>query len=663
MKHKGILMSLLLFILATQLYAQDLRKEAFELINLERPGMEKVQNFVCEKRYSEAATALLDYYRNRTGVNHPEVDLSRIRINKEEQQWADDGLKHIFFVHKGYQPSYFYGEDIDWEYWPVQDNELRWQLHRHKWWSPMGKAYRLSGDEKYAEAWTKQYLDWINKNPLLLPTREERALMDSETLKKLENVRYAWRPLEVSNRIQDQTAQFMYFIASKHFTPEFLTEFLVNYHRHAERIMGNYSKQGNHLLFEAQRMIYAGAFFPEFKDAETWRKSGIEILNQEIKAQVYDDGIQYELDPHYHLASINIFIKGIEVADVNGFKNDFPSSYLETVEKMIMAVMDYSFPNYQNPCFSDSKLNYKPEMLNHYRRWEKVFPHNKQILYMATEGKRGEMPAHLSKKYADAGFYIFRNGWKEDATVMVLKAGPPAFWHNQPDNGTFELYVNGRNFFPDAGSYVYAGSAEVNKERDWFRQTMVHKTLTLDNANIENTDSKCLLWETGKNVEKLVVENQSYADLKHRRTVFFVEKSFFVVVDEAIGEATGDVAVHYQLSEGKVTVNAKELSVNTLYNDNNNVLVKGFGAKGTSLIEEEGWVSYAYRQKNERPAFSFRTQKEKSEPVRFITVIYPVSTRKLPKIDAVFSSRSIESNQVSVLLKVNKKKYALQATW
>ena len=35
-----------------------------------------------------------------------------------------------FFVHKGYQPSYNYGKDINWQYWPVQDNELRWQLHR-----------------------------------------------------------------------------------------------------------------------------------------------------------------------------------------------------------------------------------------------------------------------------------------------------------------------------------------------------------------------------------------------------------------------------------------------------------------------------------------------------------------------------------------------------
>ncbi|MFV0327149.1 MAG: heparin-sulfate lyase HepC, partial [Bacteroides xylanisolvens] len=602
------------------------------------------------------------YYRNRSNVKHPSVNLKNIKISAEEQKWADDGLKHVFFVHKGYQPSYFYGDDINWEYWPVQDNELRWQLHRHKWWTPMGKAFRISGDEKYAREWTLQYIDWIKKNPLLKPMKEERATMSNADFKKVENVRYAWRPLEVSNRLQDQTDQFMYFVSSKYFTPEFLSEFLVNYYLHAQHILGNYSDQGNHLLFEAQRMIYAGAFFPEFKTAENWRKSGINILNQEIKTQVYDDGFQYELDPHYHLASINIFIQGIEIADVNGFKDDFPISYLSTVERMVMTVINYSFPNYQNPCFSDAKLDSKDEMVKNYKRWSKIFPENKQILYMATEGKKGELPSYLSNCLTTSGYYILRNGWKEDATVMVLKAGPPAFWHNQPDNGTFELYVNGRNFFPDAGSYVYAGSEEVNKERNWFRQTMVHKTLTLNNANLENTDSKCLLWETGAKVEKLVVENQSYFNLKHRRTVFFVDKSFFVIVDEATGDATGNVAVHYQLSEGKVTTDNEKLSVQTWYDDNNNVIVKGFGAKGTSLIEEEGWVSYAYRQKNKRQAFAYEQEKNSAESVRFITVIYPVGMYT-PKIDARFAVKNMEERAVNVNLKINRKKYALQAQW
>lgn len=115
---------------------------------------------------------------------------------------------------------------------------------------------------------------------------EEYELVSAGEVKdNAENVRFAWRPLEVSNRLQDQTLQFLLFVDSPSFTPEFLTEFLVNYHRHALHILNNYSAQGNHLLFEAQRMVYAGAFFPEFKEAASWRESGISILNREIKSK------------------------------------------------------------------------------------------------------------------------------------------------------------------------------------------------------------------------------------------------------------------------------------------------------------------------------------------------------------------------------------------
>ena len=142
---------------------------------------------------------------------------------------ADDALEHTFFVHKGYQPSYNYGKDINWQYWPVQDNELRWQLHRHKWFTPMGKAYRISGDEKYAKEWAYQYIDWIKKNPLTEVEKEEYELVSAGEVKgNAENVRFAWRPLEVSNRLQDQTLQFLLFVSSKAFTPEFLTCFLIS---------------------------------------------------------------------------------------------------------------------------------------------------------------------------------------------------------------------------------------------------------------------------------------------------------------------------------------------------------------------------------------------------------------------------------------------------
>ena len=160
------------------LSAQELRPEVFGLLDLDWPGLEKVKSLHAEGRDSLAAAALLDYYRSRKDICTPEIqDVSKVKISKTQQKWADEALEHTFYVHDGYQPSFNYGKDINWQYWPVRDNELRWQLHRHKWFSPMGYAYRVSGDEKYAREWAFQYMDWIRKNPLADVTKDDYEMV------------------------------------------------------------------------------------------------------------------------------------------------------------------------------------------------------------------------------------------------------------------------------------------------------------------------------------------------------------------------------------------------------------------------------------------------------------------------------------------------------
>lgn len=642
--------------------AQDLRKEIFSLLNLDYPGFEQVKKLYVAGEEEKAAQALLDYFKKRSNVHTPDINLKKIKINPEEQRWADEALEHTFFAHKGYQPSFNYGKDINWKYWPVQDNELRWQLHRHKWFTPMGKAYRLSGNEKYAQEWVLQYIDWIRKNPLVKIDKEKYEMKDKSDVKgDEENMRFAWRPLEVSNRLQDQTSQFQLFITSPAFTPSFLTEFLLNYYKHAVHIMGNYSDQGNHLLFEAQRILYAGVFFPEFKEAAEWRKSGIDILNREIEVQVYEDGGQFELDPHYHLASINIFCKALYLADMNGFRSEFPQKYLDKVEDMIEFYMNVSFPDYSNPCFSDAKLVKKKEILKYYKDWSKLYPKNKSILYFATEGKQGELPSYLSKGFSKSGFFIFRNSWGMDAMQMVLKAGPKAFWHCQPDNGTFELWFNGRNLFPDSGSYVYAGDEEVMKWRNWFRQTCVHNTLTLNNRTLEKTESVTRLWKPEGDVQILVTENPSYERLIHRRSVFFVDNSYFVIVDEAIGDAKGTVNLHYQMPKGKIVNDAQNMTLITQFDNGSNMKLACFSSDNMSFKKDEGWQSTEYRKKVKRLNVVFNVEKASDKAVRYISVIYPVKDFKdAPQISASFKKVDFNKNTLEVNVKINGKKQVLK---
>lgn len=618
--------------------AQEVDGTAFELLNLEYPGLEAVSSSIQAGDFEAAAANLLDYYRGRTGVVNPEMpDPSKVKLNQNDEKWANDALEHRFFVHVGYQPSYFYGEDIDWQYWPVKDNELRWQLHRHKWFSSLGRMWRVTGEEKYAREWTLEYLDWIAKNPL----------------EKSENARYAWRPLEVSHRVQDQVNQFQLFLSSENFTPAFLTQFLVNYHRHADYLINHYTDKGNHLLFEAQRVLLAGSFFREFKDAELWRRSGVDVLNREIRKQVYEDGGQFELCPHYHLASIEIFQKSLAIAQVNGFSDEFPESYKDTIEKMAEFYANICYPDYTNPCFSDARIIDRKNVINHYRKWHKLFPDNAFMTWMATGGKDGATPDYLSRGFLDSGFFVFRNSWGMDALQMVIKAGPPGEWHCQPDNGTIELWYNGKILFQDSGSYIYGGDKEILEQREWFRATAHHNTLTLDGRTLETTDSRTLLWQPEGNVQALVTENQSYKGLKHRRSVFFVDGSYFVIVDEALGDATGKVNLNFQLPEGKEEIDCARNTARSLLDGNSNYQLRCFGPKDMVTEVAGGWVSRQYKEKQPRTHLSFNASKNGRKPVRFVTVIVPEeSCAEREEISA--SLKSCKENSMKLTVKIGK---------
>lgn len=662
MKHVVFFIFIAFPLLGGTAYAQSLNKRVFNLINLDYPGLSAVKSACAQGDTVAAAKALLAYYRNRANVQQPEIDMEQITVSDKERQMADEALAHILYAHEGYQPSFYYGKDIDWTYWPIKDNELRWQLHRHGWFVPMGKVYYTTYDEKYAREWAFQFLDWIRKNPLVEVTAEEFELASTGEVRDVaENARFAWRPLEVSTRLENQIPQFLLFRGSSAFTPEFLSEFLVNYHKHAEHVMQHYSDGGNHLLFEAQRVFYAGTFFPEFKDAPTWRKSGVDVLVRECKKQVFDDGGQFELDPLYHMACIEIFCKAIQMADMNGLRNEFPQEFLDTVENMIVFYYNISYPDYTNPCFSDAKRRGKDRKLVNYRIWAQLFPDNEQIRYFMTEGREGKKPENLSKGFLSSGFFTFRNGWGPDATVMVLKAGPMGGWHNQPDNGTFELWFNGTNLFPDSGFYVYAGDDNIMKLRNWFRQTMVHKTLTLDDKNIRRNASVTRLWKEDGKTPMLVTENQGYENLKHRRSVFFVDQTYFVIVDEAIGSATGTVNLHYQMNAGTVNIDPQTFTLTSDYGAQSDAKLQCFVPAGTTLEEEEGWQATLYLVREKRTAVAFNTEKKDDTPVRYITIIYPTKDiQSAPKMEARFLNGQFDENGLKVEVSLDGKKKTLE---
>ncbi|MNL29732.1 Heparin-sulfate lyase precursor [compost metagenome] len=215
---------------------------------------------------------------------------------------------------------------------------------------------------------------------------------------------------------------------------------------------------------------------------------------------------------------------------------------------------------------------------------------------------------------------------------MQIKAGPIAGFHSQPDNGNFVLWIKGRNFTPDAGSFVYANvGGHENSKRDWYRSTKAHQTLTLNDKNIEN-NARLMKWETSDNLDILSYINPSYTDLQHQRTFLFIDKSYFIIIDRAIGQGIGKLDIRFNLKEdNKPVFDHANKRVYTTYTDNNNLLIQSFN-KSAELKEEESFVSYEYQKETPRPAFAFEQQKPDRNTKSFITIIYPFG-KQTPRIE------------------------------
>lgn len=290
--------------------------------------------------------------------------------------------------------------------------------------------------------------------------------------------------------------------------------------------------------------------------------------------------------------------------------------------------MKLGFPDGTTPQFGDSWTGTPGQIWRSLKTWAQLY-NRPDFLYVATEGKEGKVPDSTAFALEKSGFYSMRSSWDRNAICMVLKNGPDGGGHCQPDNGTFELYAGGRHLMPDAGSYIYSGDPE---NRAWFRQTKVHQTLTLNGANTAYAP-KLLLWKPGNDLDVLVVENAGYKDLTHRRAVFFVDNKYFVIVDEAFGEGTGDIDLHFQLGPGKAIFDKEKFSVRSDFSEGWNVFVQAVNQTGMNLVEEEGQVSFVYTKKEPRPAFRYSVSKNTKETgVRFITIVVPYAGAK-PKVN------------------------------
>lgn len=658
-------------------------EELFAQMDLDRPGMEAVRAAVQAQLWGEAALALRDYYRFSAGVSNPLVNLLGTTLSAAEQTTAEEALpengyrfKVSTFVDSDGRPySYMNetGDGIDWSLHADGDQELRGQLHRHQWFVAQAKAWYMTGDERFITSWMNTYDDWWETHPA--PASYPQANPPADAV--------GWVPLSVAARVQDMCSLMEYYRWSDSFMPVYLTRFLDRLAFQVEFIKNNYWEDSNHRISQAQAVTLAGLLFPEMKHAAEWVTNGSTILNEEIVKQYYPDGWLKDNDLHYHIGSIESFRQAMLVAAANNQSGRFPADYIAALRKMVEVEKYLIYPNYamynnaagdynySTPNFGDTRPTSwtRNILLRHMRNYRDLFPDDQELKWLASQGAEGKAPAAGIKCFDDGGHYTIRNGWTPESTMMTLVncgVTPKEQWHRQWDNGNFELYVAGRQFFPDSGVFSYGGTTESNKNRNTYARTDYHSTLTLDNRNVTACRGKCLLAEERADYDLLVLENPSYADLTHRRSVWFVDKRFFVILDEGYGAAAGKVNLNFHLlpgSDAEVVVDADANGAHTAFNDGNNLLVRTFSDAALATTEREGHLSVKLDTEVSRKAYQVDLDKAADDKAaRFITVLYPASDAASETVEAAFVDPAFSASGARISVKAGGRTYNLSYT-
>lgn len=636
----------------------------FEVIDIQADGMSDVRSLYEEGYVYEAAQAVLEYYRTRTSVVNPYVDLSSTSYTASARNIADQALKengYRFYV-KGYSEGttsegmeqYYSFKDasggIDWEYLPVTETQFKIQKHRHQWIESQASVYWGTKDEKYVKSFMEVYSDWLETYPCPVAGQESYKIDGSHPLYDM------WTDLQATSRTNAHINVLEYYKHSSSLTPEFLSDMLVAFHDCVECMLANkyYEPASNHRLYEVHAIYHAAVMMPEFIRSGAWLSDALTDLEQQMQLQFASDGVQQEMDPSYHISVVNSFYEIYNLACVNQRETELPSGLVEKLRNAALFIRDVIYPDYSLEDFNDTRsVSWTKSVLKkNFARYAEIFPDEPSFEWMATEHQSGSAPEDLLASYQTTGWYMLRSGWQKKDMMIILKnnCNERGWWHCQPDNGTVSLYHNGRRFLPDAGVYTYGGSASDNALRDSFRATSQHNTLTLNGATI--ADSKML--GTFKKMAQTDVydmvhtSNQSYGALRHERAVFRIKDGFFVVVDFALGSAQGSVELNWHFCPGDIVFSngGDSYSCRTGFTDGNNMLFETFCFSGTSLTSTftaktgTSYTSSKIGERKQRPCCAVAVQKT-TDPIRFITVIHPFANEyDLPDISAVFDTAS-----------------------
>ncbi len=411
------------------------------------------------------------------------------------------------------------------------DVKFPWELSRLQWMIPVGQAFHLTGDERYAAFARDILAQWMDANPYA------------------HSINWACT-MEVALRILSWTWLFHVFHASDAWKEAaFRARFLRMLYLHGDFTARHLEKSdvnGNHYTADAAGLVFAGLFFAGRGRAARWHRLGWCILSEEMPLQVFPDGVDFEASVPYHRLVLELFLFPAQYRIKAGF--DVPRAYRDRLRAMAHFTLAYSRPDGSVPLWGDADdaralpmggqdINdhrYLPALVGavtgdaslecgfHGDPSELAWWLGHAAARRVTE-RPPDVGAPASRAFPDGGFFIMRNAIDH----VFIDCGPLGLagrgGHGHNDALAFELVLCGEHLVSDSGAYLYTADYQA---RNRFRSTASHNTPMVDGEEInrfirpdylwnlhDDARPELLEWESGDAEDRFRGRHRGYARL------------------------------------------------------------------------------------------------------------------------------------------------------
>lgn len=462
----------------------------------------------------------------------------------------------------------------------VGDIKYLWEPNRHLQLVTLAQAWRLTGQDRYAQGCQILLDSWFVQCPYPKGVNWVSSLEHSL---RLLNWSFAWHLLGGND--------------SPLFAGEagiaFKSRWLQSVYQHCHFISGHfsfYSSANNHLLGEYMGLLVGVLTWPIWDECASWQAKALQGFEQEALVQTGEDGVNKEQAFYYHHEVMDMMVLCGLISRANGV--EFAPAYWQRLEKMmgfLAAVMDREG---NVPMVGDADDAHMVRLSQ-----EADWSHDRSLLATgAVLFERGDLAAKAGNfddksrwllgdaaaaKFAtlvrpevelprtafpEGGYYLLgaRYG-AADEVRAVVDCGPLGYLsiaaHGHADALAMVLSAGGQELLVDPGTYAYHTQ---KKWRNYFRGTFAHNTVRVDGVDQSEIGGN-FLWlrkakayhevaETQGDVQRFIGWHDGYHHLAdpvtHRREITFnATNNCFDVTDVLTCKGRHEIELCWHIAE------------------------------------------------------------------------------------------------------------------